>query len=136
MKTAKYIGLVFFGLVINFFGFLGVILTTGNMIAPFVIAVVLAVAHICLRRVLRKDTGASILWYTLSAQLLPVIASAVWLMINLVMRYNTPGYDFKGLELWFAEFTLVILAISTVISVVYDRVKEKKTALGAKEPTK
>ena len=122
MKTVKYIGILFFGLLLNFFGFLGVILTTGNMIAPVGIAIVLAVAHICLRRVLRKDTGVSTLWYTLSAQLLPVIASGVWLVI----RYNTPGFDFKALELWFAEFTFIALTISTVISVVYDRVKANK----------
>ena len=128
MKIGKYIVLVLFGLVIDFFGFLGIVLTTGNIIAPPVIAIVLAVVHICLRRVLRKDTNLSALWYTLSAQILPVIASAVWLIINLVMRNNTPGYDFKGLELWFAEFTLAAFGLSTVISVVFDRVKAKKSA--------
>ena len=128
MKIGKYIVLVLFGLLLNFFGFLGVILTTGNILAPLIIAVVLAVVHICLRRVIRKDTVLTTLWYTLTAQLLPVIASAVWLIINLVMRYNTPGYDFKGLELWFAEFTLVMLTISTVISVVFDRATAKKAA--------
>lgn len=128
MRTVKYIGLVFFGLLLNFFGFLGVILTTGNIFAAPVIGAVLAAVHICLRKVIRKDTDLTTLWYTLTAQLLPVIASGVWLIINLVMRYNTPGYDFKGLELWFAEFTLVMLAISTVISVVFDRVTAKKAA--------
>lgn len=128
MKTAKYIGLVFWGLALNFFGFLGIILTTGNVIAPLVIAVVLSVVHICLRRVIHKDTDLTTLWYTLTAQLLPVIAAAVWLISTLIMRYYSQSYDYKGLDLWFSGFTLAVLLISGVISVVFDRVKMKRSA--------
>lgn len=128
MKTSKYIVIVFFGLLLNFFGFLGVIITTGNIIAAPIIGAVLGALHVCLRSIISKDTGLTTLWYTLGAQLLPMTACAVWLIINLVMRFNNPGYDFKGLELWFAEFTLVMLLISTVISVVFGRVKAKKGA--------
>lgn len=128
MKTAKYIGIVFFGLILNFFGFLGVILTTGSFIAAPVIAAVLGAVHICLRKIIRKDTDLTTLWYTLTAQLLPVIAAAVWLTRTLVMRNITPGYDFKGLELWFSAFTLAVFVISTAISVVFDRARKKRSA--------
>ncbi|MGN1340136.1 MAG: hypothetical protein ACI4WS_07575 [Oscillospiraceae bacterium] len=128
MKAMKYSVLVFFGLLVNFFGFLGIVLTTGSFIFPFVIAAAVGAIHICLRRIATKDTGLSTLWYTLTAQLLPVAGVSVWLIINLVLRHNAPGYDFKGLELWFAEFTLVMLVISTVVSVVFDRITAKKAA--------
>lgn len=129
MKIFKYIGYVLAGLLLEFFGFLGVVLTTGlGFVGVAGLSILLGVLHVLLLRVIRKDTNLTTLWYTLTAQALPVIGVGIWAARNLYLKFANPMYDFKGLETYFSVAALAMLVLSAAISLIFDRVTAKRQA--------
>ncbi len=129
MKIFKYVCYVLAGLLLEFFGFLGVVLTTGlGFIGVAGLSILLGVLHILMLKVIRKDTNLTTLWYTLTAQALPIIGVGVWAIRNIYLKFANPTVDFKGLETYFSVAALALLVLSAAISLIFDRVTAKRRA--------
>ncbi len=129
MKAAKYAGLVLAGLLLEFFGFLGVVLTTGlGFIGVAGLSILLGVLHILLLKVIRKDTNLTTLWYALTAQALPIIGVGIWAARMIYLKFANPMVDFKGLETYFSVAALAMLVLSAAISLIFDRVTARRQA--------
>lgn len=131
MKSAKFTGLVLFGLSLDLLSVLGcsavsLFIPAGGLVLAAVMAFVAGYVHSLLIRSVR-DVGSTALWYSLSVLIIPLVIAAGWNVTSLFMR-NDPiidGMDQKGfIGVLSLDFFMTIL-ISSVFCLIFDRAKVK-----------